>query len=92
MRRSILTTLATLRRVIQATTPALALGTATLTAALAACSDSPTGPSAAAAASARAPLVAGPVVRRQRELRPDPVPDRKRRHGAYHDTSHTCGA
>ena len=60
MRRSILTTLATLRRVIQATTPALALGTATLTAALAACSDSPTGPSAAAAASARAPLVAGP--------------------------------
>ena len=39
-----------IRRTIRAATPALALGTAALTAALAACSDSPTGPTPSGAA------------------------------------------
>ncbi len=40
--------LSAVRRAVRAATPALALGTAVLTAALAACSDSPTGPASAA--------------------------------------------
>ena len=42
--------LTTFRRAVQTATPVLALGTAALTAALAACSDSPTGPTPAGAA------------------------------------------
>ncbi len=42
------TTLSSIRRAVRAATPALALGTAVLTAALAACSDSPTAPIASA--------------------------------------------
>ena len=62
MRHPLLTTLATLRRGVQAATPALALGTAVLTAALAACSDSPTGPTASAGVAAtRVAVPGGPV-------------------------------
>ena len=51
----------TLRRVVRTATPALALGTAALTAALAACSDSPTAPTGATAAASVAPaFVPGP--------------------------------
>ena len=49
----------TLRRAIQTATPVLALGTAALTAVLAACSDSPTGPASAGPTAARA-LAQGP--------------------------------
>ncbi len=55
-------TLSSIRRAVRAATPALALGTAVLTAALAACSDGPTSPSSAnLAASTRAPVTRGPA-------------------------------
>ncbi len=52
--------LTTVRRALRAATPALALGTAALTAALAACSDSPTAP-AAAPTTSRAPAPPPPA-------------------------------
>ena len=51
----------TIRRAVRAATPALALGTAALTAVLAACSDSPTGPSASASPAAARALPSAPT-------------------------------
>ena len=51
--------LASVRRAVRAATPALALGTAALTAALAACSDGPTSPTGSSAA--QAAVAAGPA-------------------------------
>ena len=52
-------TLGILRYTVRAATPALALGTAALTAVLAACSDSPTAPASAPVAASRSPAARG---------------------------------
>ena len=53
--------LAILRYTVRQATPALALGTAALTAVLAACSDSPTGPAASTRPAMRAPAPPPPA-------------------------------